>query len=226
MHYYKDYEEIQSSWKMGTFLGNFSTNNYENNCFCKTHPRLRENKMVVHQFGQTADGAHIHNPFNPSDTICSNAYANVSNQLHSDQWNIKRIQYIISKLKVILHTKQIPSKLRDANSGKQHIGKAANLAGIQYSYLYNLCTMHNAIRNCSCRNTCHPISHYSLGVPCYLCLCIYTTWKTPILQRTCNLHSPVNWTHLQNIQNSSNMRTDYIRHYIHTGGDYTYRKRL
>jgi hypothetical protein len=45
-HYYEDYEAIQSSWKMGTFLGLFSTNNYENNCFCKTHPRLRENKML------------------------------------------------------------------------------------------------------------------------------------------------------------------------------------
>jgi len=43
MNYYKDYEAIQSSQKMGTFL---PTNNYENNCFCKTHRRLRENKML------------------------------------------------------------------------------------------------------------------------------------------------------------------------------------
>lgn len=196
MHCYKDYEAIQSSWKMGTFLGLFSTNNYENNCFCKTHPRLSENKMLpvscfislVRQLMaltyttlSTHQAQYVQMPKQMLAINCS------------DQWNIKRIQQIISKLKVTLHTKWIPSKSRDANSGKQCI---ANLAGIGYSYLHNLCTMHNAIRNCSCRNTCHPISHCSLGVSCYLCLCIYTTWNTPIIQRTCNLHSPVNWIHL------------------------------
>ena len=32
--------------KQGHFWDFFSTNNYKNNCFCKTHPKLRQNKML------------------------------------------------------------------------------------------------------------------------------------------------------------------------------------